>query len=68
MANMAGFYPPSGSQIWNADINWQPIPIHTLPVEQDPVINYCSHTMLIDQSCLDDLHATELSNFQTARR
>lgn len=27
---MAGLFPPQGNQIWNENIHWQPIPIHTV--------------------------------------
>ncbi|KAF7247924.1 Lysosomal acid phosphatase [Varanus komodoensis] len=27
--NLAGMYPPTGSQSWNSAIYWQPIPVHT---------------------------------------
>lgn len=36
-ANMAGLYPPDEQQTWREDIKWQPIPIHTKPVADDPV-------------------------------
>ncbi|XP_046333016.2 prostatic acid phosphatase-like [Haliotis rufescens] len=32
---LAGLFPPTGYQIWNPAIPWQPIPIHTLPKEDD---------------------------------
>lgn len=37
-SNLAGFFPPSDSQIWNGDLLWQPIPIHTIPERLDYVL------------------------------
>ncbi|XP_056636081.1 prostatic acid phosphatase-like [Diorhabda sublineata] len=37
--NLAGLFPPKGEQIWNSNIPWQPIPIHTSPIEQDVLIS-----------------------------
>lgn len=31
----AGLYPPSEEQRWNPDLNWQPIPVWTIPATMD---------------------------------
>lgn len=41
-AQLAGIYPPSGYQIWNSDIPWQPIPIHTIPGHIDDIFHALS--------------------------
>ncbi|XP_015610426.1 prostatic acid phosphatase [Cephus cinctus] len=43
-ANLAGLYPPKDKQIWDNDIKWMPIPIHTIPEKQDNLLaakKYC---------------------------
>lgn len=37
-SSLAGLFPPVGDQRWNPDINWQPIPVHTLPEHMDKVL------------------------------
>lgn len=37
-ANLAGLFPPSGDQIWNENLIWQPIPVHTIPEELDGIL------------------------------
>ena len=32
---LAGLFPPSSEQIWNDEINWQPIPVHYVPLLDD---------------------------------
>lgn len=33
--DLSGFFPPQGHQVWDKDIPWQPIPVHTMPVAED---------------------------------
>ncbi|KAI0215767.1 Prostatic acid phosphatase [Lamellibrachia satsuma] len=37
--NLAGLYPPTGSQVWYPQIPWQPIPVHTVPRMEDKLLS-----------------------------
>ncbi|XP_035900613.1 prostatic acid phosphatase [Anopheles stephensi] len=37
-ANLAGLYPPTGADVWDSAITWQPIPVHTVTEELDSVL------------------------------
>ncbi|XP_026731116.1 prostatic acid phosphatase isoform X1 [Trichoplusia ni] len=36
--NLAGMYPANGKAIWNSDLMWQPIPVHTVPEKDDELL------------------------------
>lgn len=35
---LAGLFPPCDDEIWNSEISWQPIPVHTMPRKSDYLI------------------------------
>lgn len=37
-ASLAGLFMPTQEEKWNDEINWQPIPVHTLPKKMDYMI------------------------------
>lgn len=46
-ANLAGLFPPNEVQRFNANISWQPIPVHTVPITEDRLLKFplgpCPH-------------------------
>lgn len=37
-ATLAGLFPPTNEQVWNPDLLWQPIPVHTIPKDIDYMV------------------------------
>lgn len=33
--NAAALFPPVGTQVWKSSMRWQPMPIHTIPINND---------------------------------
>lgn len=39
LCTMAGLFPPTDDEVWNEELDWQPIPIHSVPSEEDYLLN-----------------------------
>jgi len=37
-ANLAGMFPPTEAMRWQDNFPWQPVPVHTMPLNQDSVL------------------------------
>lgn len=45
---LAALFPPKGNQVWNTDLHWQSIAVHSIPKEMDCLIHAekCCHRYL----------------------
>ncbi|XP_046670621.1 prostatic acid phosphatase-like isoform X1 [Homalodisca vitripennis] len=41
---LAGLFPPTGFQVWNQDICWQPIPIYPSSLDHYEILDYAAET------------------------
>lgn len=39
-SNLAGLYPPNGSQVFHPGLDWQPIPVHTVPQDEERLLSF----------------------------
>lgn len=67
-ANLAGFFPPRNTQVWNADLLWQPIPVHTAPEQVDYVLSgkrpCARYTAALEQYKQSPEYVSQMEKFQ----
>jgi lysosomal acid phosphatase len=51
---LAALFPPKGDQIFNDTLPWQPIPVHTLPVEDDNMLHAYSNCPVYEKLLQED--------------
>lgn len=59
---MAGLFPPSGFHVWKTNLNWQPIPIHTIPLEDDYLVYQALNCSRADKAFNEYLMSPEIDN------
>lgn len=62
-AAMAALFRPSGNQVWNKKLKWQPIPIHTVPRTEDTLLaseKRCDHFDYVMVQYMNTTEYTEL--------
>ncbi|RZB38950.1 His Phos 2 domain containing protein, partial [Asbolus verrucosus] len=63
-ATLAGLFQPTESEKWNKNINWQPVPIHTAPPEDDPLLamkKFCKKYNRLFNELLTSKHIREIN-------
>lgn len=62
--NLAGLYPPKGRDVWNEDLNWQPIPIHSVSEKNDYLIGgSVPHCVAYENALNDYARSAEMLKF-----
>lgn len=59
-AFLAGFQPPSESEVWLPGFNWQPIPVHSTPRSQDKLIVVKKACPQYDKELQNAYHSEEI--------
>lgn len=66
---MAGLFPPnSNEELWNPQLKWQPIPIHTIPFDDDYLLNSFVECARFDQLFERRLNDPEVSYLMEKHR
>lgn len=56
LCNAAGLFSPSNKEMWKPTLHWQPVPIHTIPLDGDNLVyqgNTCERSTLLTDEYSD---------------
>ncbi|XP_015233620.1 PREDICTED: lysosomal acid phosphatase [Cyprinodon variegatus] len=68
-ANLAGLYPPKGQQIFRPSLQWQPIPVHTVPQSEERLLSFpLRDCPRYEQLMNETEHTAEFLNITTEYR
>lgn len=68
--NLAGMFPPNGSEVFNPDLKWQPIPVHTVPADEEKLLSFplddCPrYAQLMDETEKTDIFLNMTETYKT---
>lgn len=64
-SNLAGFYPPKSKDLWNDEVQWQPIPVHTVPEKQDSILAAKKNCPVYDYELKKLYKSSTFKNYDT---
>ncbi|CAG9834279.1 unnamed protein product [Diabrotica balteata] len=67
-ANLAALFPPKEEQIWNSNLLWQPIPIHTTPEIKDYTVVGQAYCPKYKKLYSDLLSSKDFTDFMEERK
>ncbi|RZC33739.1 venom acid phosphatase Acph-1-like, partial [Asbolus verrucosus] len=65
---LAGLFPPKAEEIWNDELNWQPIPYNYVPTSRDKIligVNCPNYVKLYNQHIVSVKQQTEFDNYKS---
>lgn len=65
---MAGLFPPNGKQKWNRNLNWQPIPVHTVQEANDFILGQSTICNRFDYALNEYRNSTEIQTLLAEKK